>query len=112
MNRLWPGVRDSIDETEIPSFPPRPNPVNLVYDVYWGISTGKKRPEPEVNHLPAYSTEVKNARSHTSTVSYAFKVWWFIKHGGSFVFLGAFAKVRKATLASSCLSVCPSVYME
>jgi hypothetical protein len=112
MSRLWPGVQDSIDGTENPSFPPHSNPVNLVCDVYWRISTGKKRPEPEANHLPAYSIEVKNARSHTSTVPNAFKVWWSVKHRDSFIFLGAVAKVRKATLAASHLSVCPSVYME
>ena len=66
MNRLWARVRESKDGTEIPSFHPR--------DVYWGISTGNRRPEPEVGHLTAYSKEVKNERSHTSTVLYAFKV--------------------------------------
>jgi hypothetical protein len=70
-----------------------------------GFPQEKKRPEPEADHLPAYSIEVKNVRSHTSTVPYAFKVWWSIKHRDSFIFLGAFAQVRKATLASSYLSV-------
>jgi hypothetical protein len=40
-----------------------------------------RRPEREADHSSASSAEVKNARSHTSTLPYVFLWWCLIKRG-------------------------------
>jgi hypothetical protein len=113
MSLLWPGVLDSIDGAEIPSFSTHVQSQSTLRVLcIGGFPPGKNAAGTWSWPQPAYSTEVKNSRIHASTVPYAFKVWWSINHRESFIFLGAFAKVWKTILTASYLSVCPSVYME
>jgi len=44
------------------------------------------RPGREADHLPASSTEEKNAWSYTSTPQYTFMAWCLVKHRDNFTF--------------------------
>jgi hypothetical protein len=52
-----------------------------------GSFPGDKRPGRESDHSPLSSTEVKNARSYTSTPQYVFMACCLVKHRDNFTLL-------------------------
>ena len=52
----------------------------------------------KINHLPEFTTEVKNAWSFTSTLSYLFMSWWLLSTGIPLLFI--------CQILQECGSVC------
>jgi hypothetical protein len=62
-------------------------PPDLVYNGYWAVSLGAKRPGRDADHLPPVSAEIKKTWIYTSIPHRFFMVYWLISRAQGQLYL-------------------------